>query len=237
MYAGVQPRWLHFREKVGRPMWTQPIATQTRVLLVDGYAIVRTGLHTVLSQETDLAVVGEAATGDEALRLVRRLHPDVVIMEVRLAESDGIETIRRIRQLDAACQVIVLTESVAEETVRATVQAGAIGYLLKDVLPPDLVRAVRAAARAEPTLHPEAQRVLMRHAVRPVTQHPMLTDREMDVLRLITQGKRNKEIARTLYLTEGTVKGYISAILAKLCVDDRTQAALYAVKHRLVVEM
>jgi two-component system, NarL family, response regulator LiaR len=213
------------------------MATQTRVLLVDGYAIVRAGVRTLLSQESDLAVVGEATTAEEALRLARRLHPDVVMMELRLAEGDAIDTIRRIRQLDAACQVVVLTEGVGEEGVRAAVQAGAIGYLLKDLQPADLVRAVRAAARAEPTLHPEAQRVLMRQAIQPVSQHPMLTDREKDVLRLITQGKRNKEIARTLYLTEGTVKGYISAILAKLCVDDRTQAALYAVKHRLVVEM
>lgn len=227
----------HLRKGVLRRMWKPPIPTQIRILLVDSYAIVRTGLRSVLTSESDLVVVGEATRGSEALRQVQRSHPDVVIIDLRLPETDGIETIRLIRQLDPACQVIVLTDWKDECLVRGAIQAGAIGYLFKEVALDDLVRAVRSAARAEPVLHPEAQRVLMRQATEPAGQRPLLTDREMDVLRLIAQGKRNKEIARTLYLTEGTVKGYISAILAKLSVDDRTQAALYAVKHRLVVEM
>ncbi|RIK36624.1 MAG: DNA-binding response regulator [Chloroflexi bacterium] len=218
-------------------MWKPPLPTQIRILLVDGHAIVRTGLRTVLNNESDLTVVGEASRGSEALRLVQQLHPDVVLMDLRLPETDSIDTIHRVRHLDPACQVVVLTDWKEEHLVRAAIQAGAIGYLFKDVALDDLLRAVRSAARAEPTLHPEAQRVLMRQATEPASQRPLLTEREMDVLRLIAQGKRNKEIARTLYLTEGTVKGYISAILAKLSVDDRTQAALYAVKHRLVVEM
>jgi DNA-binding NarL/FixJ family response regulator len=218
-------------------MWKPPIATQVRILLVESQAIVRAGLRSILSNEDDLAVIGEATRGSEALRQVQRLHPDVVIMDLRLPETDGIETVRLMRQLDPACQVVILTDWKEECLVRGAIQAGAIGYLFKDVQLDDLLRAVRSAARAEPTLHPEVQRVLMRQAIEPVSQRPLLTDREMDVLRLIAQGKRNKEIARTLYLTEGTVKGYISAILAKLSVDDRTQAALYAVKHRLVVEM
>jgi DNA-binding NarL/FixJ family response regulator len=218
-------------------MWKPSLPTQIRILLVDSYAILRAGLRAVLTNENDLAVIGEAARGSEALRQVQRLHPDLVIMDLRLPETDGIETIHLIRQLDPACQVVVLTDWKDECLIRGAIQAGAIGYLFKEIALEDLVRAVRSAARAEPTLHPEAQRVLMRQASEPTGQRPLLTDREMDVLRLIAQGKRNKEIARTLYLTEGTVKGYISAILAKLSVDDRTQAALYAVKHRLVVEM
>lgn len=218
-------------------MWKQSIATQIRLLVIDRYAIVRAGLRSVLAQTPNLAVVGETACGREAIRLVQRLHPDVVIMDLRLPEADGVETIQQIRQVDPGCQVIVFTDCRDDASVRGAVQAGALGYLLKDAHPAELVRAVQAAAQAEPTLHPEAQRVLMRQATERGAPHPLLTQREMDVLRLITQGKRNKEIARTLYLTEGTVKGYISAILAKLCVDDRTQAALYAVKHRLVAEM
>lgn len=211
--------------------------TQTRILLVDSHVIVRAGLQAVLMAESDLAVVGEAVCGSEALRQVQRLHPDLVIMELRLPETDGVETIRHIRQLDPACQVVVLTDWKEDHLVRGAIQAGAIGYLFKEVQLDDLVRAVRSAARAEPTLHPEAQRVLMHQATALFSQRSPLTRRELDVLRLVAQGKRNKEIARTLYLTEGTVKGHISAILGKLCLGDRTQAALYAVKHRLVVEM
>jgi NarL family two-component system response regulator LiaR len=218
-------------------MWKQTTIAPTRILVVDHYAIVRAGLCSVLNQEAGLVVVGEAVTGEEIVRQIQRHHPDAVIMDLRLPATDAIETIRRIRQLDPACQVIIFTECKDDLLVRAAIQAGAIGYLLKDVAPGDLVRAVQAAMRGEPTLHPEAQRVLMRQAVEPLSPEPGLTEREMDVLRLIARGKRNKEIARTLYLTEGTVKGYISTILAKLSVDDRTQAALYAVKHRLVVEM
>jgi NarL family two-component system response regulator LiaR len=218
-------------------MWKIPMVTQTRILLVDGNIIERTGLRSVLSQEADLAVVGEALRGADVLRQMRLHHPEVVIMDLRLPETDAIDTIRRIQQLDPNCQVIIFTDCKDDLFVRGAIQAGALGYLLKDVQPDELVRAVRAAVRGEPTLHPEAQRVLMRQASESLGARPNLTERELDVLRLIAQGKRNKEIARTLYLTEGTVKGYISAILAKLSVDDRTQAALYAVKHRLVVEM
>jgi two-component system, NarL family, response regulator LiaR len=215
-------------------MWKPPMPTQTRILLVDSQVIVRAGLRAVLTAESDLAVVGEATRGGEALRQVERLHPDLVIMDLRLPESDGVETIRLIRQLDLTCQVVVLTDWREEHLVRGAIQAGAIGYLFKEVALDDLVRAVRSAVRAEPVLHPEAQRVLMRQTTELVGHCPPLTRRELEVLRLIAQGKRNKEIARTLYLTEGTVKGHISAILGKLSLDDRTQAALYAVKHRIV---
>lgn len=216
-------------------MWKPPMPTQTRILLVDSHVIVRAGLRAVLTAERDFAVVGEAVRGSEALRQVQRLHPDLVIMELRLPETDGIETIRLIRQLDPVCQVIVLTDWKEEHLVRGAIQAGAIGYLFKEVQLDDLVRAVRSAARGEPTLHPEAQRVLMYQTTALLGHRSPLTRRELDVLRLVAEGKRNKEIARTLYLTEGTVKGHVSAILGKLSLDDRTQAALYAVKHRLVV--
>jgi DNA-binding NarL/FixJ family response regulator len=156
-------------------------------------------------------------------------------MDVVMPELDGIEATRRIRRASPASQILVLTSFADDQKVREAIEAGAIGYLLKDVLKADLLRAIQTAAQGKPTLHPEAQSYLMRQVSTPSTPAPSinLTERELDVLRLIAQGQSNKEIATTLHLTEGTVKGYVSAILAKLGVADRTQAALHAVKHGL----
>ena len=210
--------------------------TPIRVLIVDDHTIVREGLRTLLAEEAEIEVVGEAANGLEALGLVAMHQPQVVLMDLVMAGIDGIETTRRIRQMNSPCQVLVLTSFGDDQRVRDAVQAGAIGYLLKDVLKADLLRAIHAAARGEPTLHPEAQRVLIRQTRTPSAPFRDLTERELDVLRLIGQGKSNREIATTLHLTEGTVKGYVSTILAKLQVEDRTQAALYAVRHGLVID-
>ena len=210
--------------------------TPIRVLIVDDHTIVREGLRTLLAEEAEIEVVGEAANGLEALGLVAMHQPQVVLMDLVMAGIDGIETTRRIRQMNSPCQVLVLTSFGDDQRVRDAVQAGAIGYLLKDVLKADLLRAIHAAARGEPTLHPEAQRVLIRQTRTPAAPFRDLTERELDVLRLIGQGKSNREIATTLHLTEGTVKGYVSTILAKLQVEDRTQAALYAVRHGLVID-
>lgn len=210
--------------------------TPIRVLIVDDHTIVREGLRTLLAEEAEIEVVGEAANGLEALGLVAMHQPQVVLMDLVMAGIDGIETTRRIRQMNTPCQVLVLTSFGDDQRVRDAVQAGAIGYLLKDVLKADLLRAIHAAARGEPTLHPEAQRVLIRQTRTPAAPFRDLTERELDVLRLIGQGKSNREIATTLHLTEGTVKGYVSTILAKLQVEDRTQAALYAVRHGLVID-
>ena len=207
-----------------------------RVLLADDHQIVRYGLRTVLSQEPGIEVVGEASDGAQAVALAAQLCPDVVLMDVVMPDMDGIEATRRIRQTCAASRVLVLTSFAEDTHVRQAIQAGAIGYLLKDILKTDLVRAIRAAMQDQPTLHPEAQRHLMRQVAVPTEPSPFadLTEREHDVLRLIAQGHNNKEIAASLYLSEGTVKGYVSAILRKLGVDDRTQAALLAVKHGCV---
>jgi DNA-binding NarL/FixJ family response regulator len=210
------------------------MSKRIRVLIVDDHAIVREGLRTLLDEEDEFEVVGEAMRGTEALKLAPALQPDVILMDLVMPEMDGIETIRHLRQNKVQSNVLVLTSFSEDQRVRDAVQAGAIGYLLKDVLKHDLLRAIRAAARGEPTLHPEAQRVLMRQATNPVSLLEALTEREMDVLRLIAQGRSNKEIASQLHLTEGTVKGYVSTILDKLQVEDRTQAALYAVKHGVV---
>lgn len=211
---------------------TQPI----RVFIVDDHAIVREGLQTLLAEEREFLVVGEAARGAEAVRLIPGAKPDVVLMDLVMPEIDGVETIRRLRQAGVQTHILVLTSFSEDQRVRDALQAGATGYLLKDVLKDDLLRAIQSAARGEPTLHPEAQRVLIRQTTAPASPLHSLTDRERDVLRLIAQGRSNKEIAATLYLTEGTVKGYVSTILGKLGVEDRTQAALLAVRHGLVAE-
>jgi two-component system, NarL family, response regulator LiaR len=207
-----------------------------RVLLVDDHAIVREGLHTLLAEEPAIAIVGMAATGAEALALAAALRPDVVLMDLLLPDLDGIAVTARLRESVAMCRVLVLTSYVDDQHVRDAIQAGALGYLLKDVLKPELVRAIRAAARGEPVLHPEAQRRLMQQLAAPAPPDPLatLTERERAVLCLLGAGRSNKEIAATLHLTTGTVKGYVSIILGKLDVADRTQAALYAVRHGLV---
>ena len=206
-----------------------------RVLIVDDHSIVREGLHTLLSEEDVIDVVGEAANGSEAITLAQRLSPDVVLMDLVMPEMDGIQATSRVREVSPDSKVLVLTSFADDQRVRNAIQAGAIGYLLKDVLKPDLLRAIQNAAQGRSTLHPDVQQLLMQQAsaAREPKAHDSLTEREMSVLKLIAQGRSNKEIATTLFLTEGTVKGYISTIFDKLGVEDRTQAALYAVKHKL----
>ena len=198
-----------------------------RLLLVDDHAIVREGLRTLLEQEADLEVVGEAEDGEAALRLAAAYHPDVVLMDVIMPGMGGIEAARRLLALPHPPRVLVLTSLVEEGAIREAVAAGAMGYLMKDVSRAELVRALRDAARGRPTLHPEAQRILMK---RP-DKSPLdgLTPRERSVLDLVAEGKSNRQIANRLGLTEGTVKGYVSILLDKLGVQDRTQAALLAV--------
>jgi NarL family two-component system response regulator LiaR len=205
------------------------------MLIADDHEIVREGLRTFLSEEPDIEVLGEATNGAEAVTLAARLRPDVVLMDLVMPEMEGIEATRRLLEVSPSSQVLVLTSFSENHKVREAIQAGAIGYLLKDVLRTELLQAIRAAAQGQPTLHPEAQRQLMRQVVAPPETSPFegLTERERDVLRCIAQGRSNKEIAAFLHLTEGTVKGYVSAILLKLDVADRTQAALYAVRNRL----
>lgn len=204
-----------------------------RVMIVDDHAIVREGLRTLLSEEDNIEVVGEARDGAESVQMAAQLRPDVILMDLVMPEIDGIQATEQIRKSVPSTQVLVLTSFAEDHRVPNAIQAGAIGYLLKDVLKADLLHAIQAARQGEPTLHPEAQRQLMREVVTSAAPNLLetLTDREMDVLRLIARGQSNKEIATSLHLTEGTVKGYVSAILGKLQVADRTQAALYAVKH------
>ena len=214
------------------------INASIRVLLVDDHAIVREGLRILLSEESEIEVVGEASDGADSVKLAAALHPDVILMDLVMPGMDGIQAMQGIRAVSPSSRVLVLTSFSDDQRVRDAIQAGAIGYLLKDVLKADLLQAIRAAAQGQPTLHPEAQRHLMRQMAVPAARSRLddLTARERDVLRLIARGQSNKEIAATLRVTEGTVKGHVSAILAKLGVADRTQAALYAVRHGVAAE-
>lgn len=205
-----------------------------KVLVVDDHEIVREGLMTLLEDAPAVTVVAGAANGKEALELTTNLLPDVVLMDMALPDTTGIDATRAIREAHPAVQVIILTGNFGPELrVREAMQAGAVGYLLKDILKADLVHAIQRAAEGKTTLHPEAQEQLVQVAVAEPEAHSSLTGRELDVLKLIGQGMSNKKIASTLELTEGTVKGYVSIVLSKLNVSDRTQAALYAVKHKL----
>jgi DNA-binding NarL/FixJ family response regulator len=206
-----------------------------RILIVDDHAVVREGLRMLLGDAPDLEIVGEAADGASGVAAAAELKPDVVLLDLVMPNLNGIEAIRQILARTPDCHILVLTSFAEDQNVTAAIQAGAIGYLLKDVLKPELLRAIQDAAQGKPTLHPEVQQRLMLRIATPTSpaRHAGLTDREMEVLRLIASGHSNKQMADLLHLSEGTVKGYVSAILTKLGVADRTQAALYAVKHGL----
>jgi NarL family two-component system response regulator LiaR len=207
------------------------------VLLVDDHRVVRQGLRDFLELQDDIDVVGEAGSGEEGVKLAQEFLPDVVLQDLVLPGIDGVEATRRIKAVSPSTRIIVLTSFADDDKVFPAIKAGAISYLLKDVQPEELARAIRAAQRNEAVLHPEVASKLMQefNAPRPAeNQVEQLTEREMDVLRLIARGKSNKEIADTLIISEKTVKTHVSNILSKLHLADRTQAAIYALRQRLV---
>jgi NarL family two-component system response regulator LiaR len=209
---------------------TMPI----RLMIVDDHAIVREGLRMLLGDEPEVELVGEATDGPSAVDKATLLQPDVILMDLMLPGADGIEVTRRILAQQPECRILLLTSFAEDQKVVAAMQAGAAGYLLKDVLKADLLSAIQRAARGEPVMHPEAQRKLIQHLAQPKAEPDRLTERERDVLILIGNGRSNREIAHTLGITEGTVKGHVSNILSKLHLQDRTQAALYAVREGLL---
>jgi DNA-binding NarL/FixJ family response regulator len=211
------------------------------VLVVDDHEIVRRGLREFLGGEPDIEVVGEAAGGTEALDLLasldaERRRPDVVVMDLRMAPIDGIESTRRIRALYRDIEVVALTSFAEEERVHAALEAGASGYVLKDSDADDVVAAVRAAHRGELKIDPLVARRLMSpfRTGRGVDRVAELTSRELDVLRLVAGGKPNKQIANELSISERTARTHVSRILRKLHLSSRTQAALWAVREGLV---
>ncbi|HEV7662303.1 MAG TPA: response regulator transcription factor [Chloroflexota bacterium] len=206
-----------------------------RVLIADDHEVVRQGLRTFLELDADLEVVGEAADGAEAVRLAHKLNPDVVLMDLLMPVLDGIGATEAIRKGLPATEVVALTSVLEDAAVVGAVRAGAIGYLLKDTKAPELRRAIKAAAAGQVQLSPRAAARLMREVRTPETNvGSSLSPREAEVLRLLAGGRTNKEMARVLSIGEKTVKTHVSRILAKLDVQSRTQAALYAGRLGLV---
>jgi DNA-binding NarL/FixJ family response regulator len=208
------------------------------VLLVDDHTIVRQGVRAYLDTQDDLQVVAEAGSAAEALLLSAEQAPDVVLMDLLMPEMDGVEATRRLKQVSPRSQVIVLTSYHQDEHIFPAIRAGALSYLLKDIAPTELAEAVRKAARGEAVLHPQvAARVVQelqgapRDAINPFTE---LSERELEVLKLIAAGASNEAIARQLVISEKTVKSHVSNILSKLHVADRTQAAVYAWREGVV---
>ncbi len=201
------------------------------VLLVDDHAIVRAGVRAYLNAQPDLEVVGEAASGAEAVRLAAELAPDVALMDLVMPEMDGVEATWRLRRVSPRTQVVVLTSFHEDEQIFPAIKAGALSYLLKDIDPQDLADAVRAAGRGEAVLHPGvATRIVceLRGGVDSANPYADLSGREQEVLRLVAEGLSNAEIAVRLVLSEKTVKAHVSNILSKLHLADRTQAAVFA---------
>jgi DNA-binding NarL/FixJ family response regulator len=205
-----------------------------RILVVDDHSVVRQGLKMFLGLDPDLEIVGEAENGAEAVKLTAELKPDVVLMDMLMPVMDGIEATRAIRGTMPDTEVIALTSVLEDAAVVGAIKAGAIGYLLKDTQSDELRRAIKAAAEGQVQLSPQAAARLMREVRTPEVAPPdALTERENDVLKLLAQGKANKEIARDLIIGEKTVKTHVSNILLKLGVQSRTQAALYAAQNGL----
>jgi NarL family two-component system response regulator LiaR len=200
-----------------------------RILIVDDHSVVRQGLHMFLSLDPELEIVGEATNGAEGVQLARELRPQVILMDLLMPVMDGMQATGIIRREMPEIEVIALTSVLEDASVHDAIRAGAIGYLLKNTEADELCRSIKAAAAGQVQLSPQAAAYLMRQ-VRTPDKTESLTEREVDVLRLIARGLSNKEIARDLGIGEKTVKTHVSNILSKLGILSRTQAALYAVR-------
>ena len=209
---------------------------QIRVLIADDHALVRKGIRALLATEAAIAVVGEAEDGRQAVVEAERLSPDIILMDLVMPGMDGIEAIRQIKGRQLEARILVLTSFAADDKVFPAIKAGALGYLLKDSSPEELVRAIHQVHRGESSLHPMIARKLLQELSRPAEQTPApepLTEREVEVLQLVAQGRSNQEIADLLVISEATVRTHVSNILGKLHLASRTQAALYALRQGL----
>ena len=220
-----------------------PTESAVRVLIVDDHALYRRGLAVVLSQEPDLVVVGETGDGASAIELVETLAPDVVIMDVRMPRLDGIEACRAIRELAPSTRIIMLTTSDDERDLFESIRAGANGYLLKDVPPEEVIDGIRAVQAGQSLISPSLASTLLTEFAamlratsgpEPSMPAPRLTERELEVLRLVARGMGNRDIAKALVISENTVKNHVRNILEKLQLHSRIEAAMYAVRERLV---
>jgi NarL family two-component system response regulator LiaR len=205
-----------------------------RVLTADDHDLVRRGLHALFEITPGIELAGEAVDGLDAIEKARQLQPDVILLDLVMPRMGGIEAIQRIRAEDPNARILVLTSFAEDDQVFSAVKSGALGYLLKDSSPDDLLEAIRGVYRGEPSLQPNIARKLLREISRPadreLSEEP-LTEREVEVLRLVARGLSNQEIADELVISEGTVRFHVSNILDKLHLANRTQAALYALRE------
>jgi two-component system, NarL family, response regulator LiaR len=211
---------------------SQPI----RVLIADDHVVVRKGIRALLATEPGIDVVGEATDGAQAIRAAAELRPDIILMDIVMPTVDGIEAVRRIMAAQPGARILMLTSFATDDQIFPALKAGALGYLLKDTGPEDLIQAIRQVHRGESSLHPMIARKVLQELSRPPQRPPTpdpLTEREVEVLRLVAQGRSNQEIARLLVVSEATVRTHVSSILAKLHLASRTQAALYALREGL----
>lgn len=214
------------------------MAEKIRVVLVDDHSMIRIGLKAYFDTLADIQVVGEAGSGEEALQVVEATHPDVILMDLIMAGMDGVEATVQVKKICPACKVIILTSYHEDSHIFPAIKAGALSYVLKDIDPDDLAKAIRSAYAGEAMINPQvAARMVKeiqggsREETNPFTE---LTERELDVLRMIAVGKNNQEIAGELVISEKTVKTHITNILGKLHLKDRTQAAAYAWQSGIV---
>jgi NarL family two-component system response regulator LiaR len=205
-----------------------------QIIIADDHSIVRKGIRALLATEPDIQVIGEAADGKEAVTMAQQLRPDVILMDLVMPKMDGIAATAQISANQPKSRILVLTSFAADDKVFPAIKAGALGYLLKDSSPEDLVRSIRQVAQGEPSLEPSIARKVLQEISHPIktdlTVDP-LSERELVVLRLIAQGRSNREIGEELFITEATVRTHVSNILSKLHLASRTQAALYALKE------
>ncbi len=213
------------------------MAHRTSVLIVDDHEVVRNGIRSYLETNPDFQVVGEAASGEEALALVSELIPDIVLLDLIMPGTDGIETTRRVKQISPRTQVVVLTSYHEDVHIFPALKAGAISYILKDMKMDKLVDVLHRAVQGEVTLHPRVAARVLQNLRGDNEEQPLfteLTERELDVLKLIANGLTNNQIAEKLVISENTVKGHVSNILSKLHLADRTQVAVYAWQQGIV---
>jgi NarL family two-component system response regulator LiaR len=211
-------------------------ANEIRVLIVDDHQIVRKGLRALIESKAGFRVVGEASDGEQAVRQARALAPDVTLLDLVMPHQDGIAATREIKRENPEARILVLTSFAGDAQVFAAIKAGALGYLLKDSSPQELLQAIRAVHRGESSLHPTIALKLIREfdgTSSPPTKEP-LTEREIEVLKLVAQGWPNQDIAESLMISKRTVGFHVSSILSKLHLANRTQAALYALRKELV---
>jgi NarL family two-component system response regulator LiaR len=209
-------------------------AQSIRILVADDHAVVREGLRALIETEPGMELAGEAADGAQALQMARALDPDVILLDLVMPNMDGIAAIEEIKRLGLSARILVVTSFAEDDKVFPAIKAGAVGYLLKDTSPSELLQGIRDVHAGEPTMHPTIARKLMRELQRPPKLPPTedpLTPRELEVLRLVAQGLSNQTIADRLVVSERTVRTHVSNILSKLHLANRTEAALYALRE------